>query len=106
MFAFFFINAKPIKNKTKQDSTKFDRKWEKIETPFNKTTKTGLVVLNVCINPDGTVFSASYNEEKSTTNDTSLINTSIKAANSSLFTKDTIQNKVQCGTIKYKFKNE
>lgn len=45
-------------------------------------------------------------KKKSTTNDTSLINTSIKAAKSSLFTKDTIQNKVQCGTIKYNFKNE
>ena len=105
-----YSSKKPIANNitSKTDTLKNSdtlRTWKNRYSPFNRTNKEGKIVVNICADVDGNIISATYNQEKSTSQDTFLINLAINAAKLSKLTKDTITNKIQCGTIKYNFKN-
>lgn len=62
----------------------------------------GIVVLNVCVDSEGNVVSATYTQKGSTTGDINLKNAAIKNANQWKFSKGGPDK--QCGTITYNFK--
>lgn len=81
------------------------RTWKNRYVPFNNTNKEGKIVINICADVDGKIIAATFNKEKSTTNDSYLVEQAINAAKKSTLTFDTINNKIQCGTVTYRFKN-
>jgi TonB family protein len=62
----------------------------------------GTVVLNVCVDSEGNVLSATYTQKGSTTGNSQLKNAAVKNAKSWKFSKGGPDK--QCGTITYKFK--
>ena len=105
-----YSSKKPIANNitSKKDTLKnsdTSRTWKNRYVPFNNTNKEGKIVINICADVDGKIITATFNEEKSTTNDSYLIEQAINAAKKSSLTIDTIINKIQCGTVTYRFKN-
>ncbi|MEM8906949.1 MAG: energy transducer TonB [Bacteroidota bacterium] len=68
----------------------------------DNSQKTGNVVVKVCVDASGKVSSAKYTQSGSTTADSGLIKTAIKAAKKYRFDAGTIDK--QCGTIKIKFR--
>lgn len=70
-----------------------------IKAPANKS---GIVVVNVCVDADGNVTSAKYTQKGSTTSDATLIDIAEDSARKYSFGKDVTDK--QCGTISIRFK--
>ncbi|MEP6647245.1 MAG: cell envelope integrity protein TolA [Saprospiraceae bacterium] len=68
----------------------------------DKSQKTGLVVINVCVDKTGKVIKADYTQKGSTTTDSELKEIARKAALQFKFTVSEIEE--QCGTITVDFK--
>lgn len=68
----------------------------------DNTQKTGKVVVNICVNKNGNVISASYTQKGSTTTDSHLIKLATESARKYKFAKSTISE--QCGDITIDFK--
>ena len=68
----------------------------------DQSQKTGTVVVQVCVDADGSVTSAKFNLAGSTTQDPTLIQKAVANAKRWSFSKG--QADKQCGTIKYEFK--
>lgn len=68
---------------------------------FIDSTKTGVVVIKVCVDSDGNVISAKYVAEGSTTSDELLVQKAINDALQWKFDKSEI--KLQCGTFTYRY---
>ena len=67
-----------------------------------KSQKTGLVVVRVCVDRSGRVVSADYTQRGSTTTDSDLVTIATDASKKFRFTDSTIDK--QCGTITIDFK--
>ncbi len=63
----------------------------------------GLVVIDIVIDPSGKVIEAKFNKDKSTTDATCLIENALEAAKESFFNSDTSAPAVQRGYITYNF---
>ncbi len=70
----------------------------------DRTQKSGIVVIDVCVNQAGKVVSARYTQRGSTTTDKRLREIAIKNAKRFQFTDSDIDK--QCGTITFNFKLE
>jgi len=68
----------------------------------DNSNKTGVVVIEVCVDPSGNVIKASFTQRGSTTSDKTLVKLAEDNARKWSF-KSGMQDK-QCGTIKYEFK--
>ena len=68
----------------------------------DNSQKTGDVVMKVCVDATGKVFSAKYTQSGSTTSDARLVETARKAALRYKFERGSVDK--QCGTIKIKFR--
>ena len=68
----------------------------------DNTQKTGRVIVNICVNPEGKVISAKYQQRGSTTTDAHLIGLAERNAAKYKFSKSKIQE--QCGSIIIDFK--
>lgn len=75
-----------------------------LTTPEYLSDGQGRVVIDIQVNQDGKVIHASYQADSSTTNDTSLVEESLKAARSTVFNVDRRAEFIQIGTITYIFK--
>lgn len=64
--------------------------------------KTGRVVINICVNADGSVKNAAYTQKGSTTSDETLKNKAIANAKAHRFSPSS-NGSVQCGSITYNF---
>lgn len=69
---------------------------------FDNSQKTGIVVINVCVDPQGNVTSASYTRRGSSTTDPDLKALSVETASRYRFSPADIDK--QCGTITFDFK--
>lgn len=68
----------------------------------DKTQAQGIVVIKVCVDPNGEVLSARFTQDGSTTNNSSLIQSAIKNAKKWNFKAGSVDK--QCGTITYDFR--
>lgn len=64
----------------------------------------GIVVVDVCVNPNGQITKASYTQNGSTTADPSLVADAIKNAREWRFAANELAPAEQCGRITYNFK--
>lgn len=64
----------------------------------------GIVVVDVCVNPDGNITKANYTQNGSTTADPSLVAAAIKNAQRWRFAANALAPAEQCGRISYNFK--
>ena len=64
----------------------------------------GIVVVDVCVNPNGQITKASYTQNGSTTADPSLVGDAIKNAKQWRFAANELAPAEQCGRITYNFK--
>ncbi|MBK8195393.1 MAG: hypothetical protein IPK76_20065 [Lewinellaceae bacterium] len=69
--------------------------------PVDTSGNTGLVVAWLCVDSTGHVVSAEYREKGSTTADTSLVNSALRAARSFVFSPANEER--QCGEILFNF---
>lgn len=69
----------------------------------DSSSKTGIVVVQLCVNRKGEVISAAYTLKGSTTSDEHLIQLAVDNARQWRFAKS--REKKQCGTITYNFRN-
>jgi TonB family protein len=68
----------------------------------DKSQKTGTVVVNVCVDRNGTVTKANFTQRGSTTNDSELIRIAETNAKKFKFSSSSVDE--QCGTITFTFK--
>ncbi len=67
----------------------------------DNSQKTGVVVIKICVNADGKVYSAEYTQKNSTTNDAELIALATRKAREYRFSAGELDK--QCGRITFKF---
>ena len=79
-----------------------DRGVVKSHTPTDNSQETGTVVVEVCVNENGSVVSAKVTQKGTTSSSSKLRNLALKSAKKWRF-KEGIVDK-QCGTITYNFK--
>ena len=78
------------------------RGYQRPSPPKDNSQATGVVVVYVCVDKNGTVISAEYTQSGSTTADSNLKRIAIENAKKYSFDRGSIDK--QCGTIRYDFK--
>ncbi len=84
-----------------KNATLGGRKIVSRKFPVDTSGKTGLVVAWLCVDSTGHVISAVYREKESTTTDTSLVNSALRAARSFVFSASSEER--QCGEVRFNF---